>query len=130
VQGLSGRIYTASNRNPKGGTAASTYGPYEEARGGAHAAYANTFKGDAPGVMNAIKIIVERAAMSVQSRKAVREELGQVLAMRSDRRTVYTDQPADFDGQSPVVVVASAGSERDGSATQRTFGGPVAAVRA
>jgi hypothetical protein len=30
-------------------------------------------------------------------------------------------------GESPVVVVASAGSERDGSATQRTFSGPIAA---
>lgn len=59
VQGLSGRVYTASNRNPRSGQAASAYAPYEEARGGGHAAYANTFRGDAPGVMgDAIKIIV------------------------------------------------------------------------
>lgn len=59
VQGLSGRVYTASNRNPKSGASASTYGPFEERRGGSHAAYANTFKGDAPGVMgDAIKIII------------------------------------------------------------------------
>jgi len=59
VQGLTGRVYTASNRNPKSGAFASAYGPYEEARGGSHAAYANTFKGDAPGVMgDAIKIVI------------------------------------------------------------------------
>jgi hypothetical protein len=38
---------------------------------------------------------------------------------------VYADQPTDFSGQSPVVVVASGGSERDGS-PRRTFGGPIA----
>lgn len=59
VQGLSGKVYTAANRNPRSGAAASAYGPFEEARGGGHAAYANTFKGDAPGVMgDAIKIVV------------------------------------------------------------------------
>lgn len=59
AQGLVGRAYTASNRNPKSGASASTYGPYEEARGGAHAAYATTFRTDAPGVMaSAIGLIV------------------------------------------------------------------------
>ena len=59
LQGLVGRVYTASNQNPKSGTAASVYGPYEEARGGSHAAYATTFKDDAPGVMmDAVAIIV------------------------------------------------------------------------
>jgi hypothetical protein len=59
MQGLSGSVYTKSNRNPKSGEAASVYGPYEEARGGSHAAYATTFKSDAPGVMvDAIAIII------------------------------------------------------------------------
>ena len=38
--GLYGRVYVASNRNPKSGQAASVYAPYEEARGGSHAAFA------------------------------------------------------------------------------------------
>lgn len=60
VQGLIGRVYTASNRNPKGGAAASTYGPYEERRGGSHAAYATTFRSDTPGVMmSAIGLVVD-----------------------------------------------------------------------
>ena len=60
VQGLVGRVYTASNSNPKSGAAASTYGPFEEARGGSHAAYATTFKTDAPSVMaEAIRIVVD-----------------------------------------------------------------------
>jgi hypothetical protein len=65
--------------------------------------------------------------MSVQSRKAVREEVGQILTIRlaSLAQQVYTDQPTSFGGQSPVVVVASTGSERDGQ-VQRTFGGPIA----
>lgn len=59
VRGLVGTVYTASNRNPKSGAAASAYGPYEEARGGSHAAYATTFKDDAPGVMaEAIRLVV------------------------------------------------------------------------
>lgn len=59
ARGLSGQVYTASNRNPKSGEAASAYGPYEEARGGSHAAYGTTFRSDAPGVMaDAIKIVV------------------------------------------------------------------------
>jgi hypothetical protein len=59
VHGLIGRVYTASNRNPKSGAAASAYGPYEEARGGSHAAYATTFSQDAPGVMvEAIKLVI------------------------------------------------------------------------
>jgi hypothetical protein len=65
--------------------------------------------------------------LSVASRKAAREELGQVLTNRlGTAQQVYTDQPPDFGGQSPVVVVASAGSERDGQQGQRSFGGPVA----
>jgi hypothetical protein len=64
--------------------------------------------------------------MSVQSRKVVREEVGAVLTTRLTGATVYPDQPTTFDGQSPVVVVASAGSERDSAPPQRTFGGPIA----
>jgi hypothetical protein len=65
--------------------------------------------------------------MSVQSRKVVREEVGQVLSIRlsSLAQQVYTDQPNSFDGQSPVVVVTSDGTEREGQ-VQRTFGGPIA----
>jgi hypothetical protein len=63
--------------------------------------------------------------VSVQSRKAVREEIGALLTTRLTGATVYPDQPSSFDGQSPVVVVASAGSEREGIA-HRTFGGPIA----
>jgi hypothetical protein len=59
IQGLSGSVYTKPNRNPKSGLAASAYGPYEEARGGSHAAYGTTFKSDAPGVMgDALAIII------------------------------------------------------------------------
>ncbi|MFA9205000.1 MAG: hypothetical protein ACEQSH_00945, partial [Bacteroidia bacterium] len=65
--------------------------------------------------------------MSVQSRKAVREEVGQMLTGRlSAAQQVYTDQPTSFNGQSPVVVVASNGSRREEQPTQRTFGGPIA----
>ena len=65
--------------------------------------------------------------MTVQSRKVVREEVGAILAMRlaSLAQQVYTDQPNSFDGQSPVVVVTSDGSEREGQ-VQRTFSGPIA----
>ena len=64
--------------------------------------------------------------MSVQSRRVVREEVGALLTTRlTTAQRVYADQPTDFGGQSPVVVVASSGSERDGS-PRRTFGGPIA----
>lgn len=64
--------------------------------------------------------------MSVASRQGVREELGAVLAAQlGDAQQVYTDQPVDFGGQSPVVVVASVGAEREGQG-RRTFGGPIA----
>jgi hypothetical protein len=60
VQGLVDQIYTGAYRNPKSGTAASVYGPYEEARGGSHAAYANTVRSDAPGVLGqAAKLVIE-----------------------------------------------------------------------
>lgn len=59
VDGLHGMVRTGNYKNPKSGQSAAVYGPYEEARGGGHAAYANTFKGDAPGVMeDAIKIVI------------------------------------------------------------------------
>jgi len=63
--------------------------------------------------------------MSVQNRKAVREEFGALLSAVLTPYVVYVDQPSDFEGQSPVVVLASTGSEREG-ATRRTFGGPIA----
>ncbi len=64
--------------------------------------------------------------MSVQSRRAVREEIGRLLRSRlTGAQQVYDDQPTSFDGQSPVVVVASSGSEREGT-NKRTFGGPIA----
>lgn len=66
--------------------------------------------------------------MSVQSRKVVREEVGQFLSTRlTTASQVYTDQPSDFGGQSPVVVVTSSGSDREGL-NKRTFGGPIAAT--
>lgn len=40
--GEHGRVYVADNRNPKTGQSAAVYGKYEEARGGSHAAFANT----------------------------------------------------------------------------------------
>jgi hypothetical protein len=56
----------------------------------------------------------------------VREELGAVLAAQlSAAQQVYSDQPTAFGGQSPVVVLASVGTEREGPG-RRTFGGPVA----
>jgi len=59
VQGLMGRVYTAANRNPKSGAAASVYGPYEERRGGSHAAYGLTFQQDTPRIAGeAIRIVV------------------------------------------------------------------------
>ncbi len=65
--------------------------------------------------------------MSVQSRRAVREEIGAVLtsALAGLTQRIYTDQPLSFGGESPVVVVASDGSEREGT-NKRTFGGPIA----
>lgn len=59
VNGLKGIVYTGAYKNPKSGQAASVYGPYEEARGGGHAAYANTYRSDSAGVMeDAIKIVI------------------------------------------------------------------------
>ena len=46
VSGLVGQVYTGAYSNPKSGTAASVYGPYEEARGGSHATYSNTYQQD------------------------------------------------------------------------------------
>ena len=64
--------------------------------------------------------------MSVASRQAAREELGAILTSElTTAAAVHTDQPASFGGQSPVVVVASAGTAREGGA-KRTFGGPIA----
>lgn len=44
--GLVGRVYVAPNRNPKSGAIASMYAKHEEARGGSHAAFANTARQD------------------------------------------------------------------------------------
>jgi len=64
--------------------------------------------------------------VSVASRQAVRAALGAALTTTlTDAQAVYTTQPAAFGGLSPVVVVASAGSMREG-APRRTFAGPVA----
>ena len=64
--------------------------------------------------------------MSVASRATVRSAVGTALTNAlTSAQAVYTDQPAAFGGLSPVVVVASAGSMREG-APRRTFGGPVA----
>ena len=59
VQGLMGRVYTESNRNPKSGARASVYGPIEEGRGGSHAAYGTTYRSDTSGIAaDAIGIIL------------------------------------------------------------------------
>jgi hypothetical protein len=43
----------------------------------------------------------------------VREDFGAVLTARlTSAQAVHTDQPTDFGGLSPVVVLVSAGSER------------------
>jgi hypothetical protein len=64
--------------------------------------------------------------MSVASRATVRAAVGAALSSTlTSAQAVYTDQPAAFGGLSPVVVVASAGSMREG-APRRTFGGPIA----
>ena len=64
--------------------------------------------------------------MSAASRATVRLAVGTALSSAlTSAQAVYTDQPAAFGGLSPVVVVASNGSDREG-APRRTFGGPVA----
>ena len=45
-----GKVYTASATNPRSGQSASTYAPYEEARGGSHAFYNVTFQQDTPRI--------------------------------------------------------------------------------
>lgn len=64
--------------------------------------------------------------MSVASRATARAAVGAALSSTlTDAQAVYTTQPTAFGGLSPVVVVASAGSMREG-APRRTFGGPIA----
>lgn len=50
LSGLVGRAYTGDKRNPRSGQSASTYGPYEEARGGSHAAYSTTYGQKTPQI--------------------------------------------------------------------------------
>jgi hypothetical protein len=50
---LLGRVYTGDARNPISGEAASTYAPYEEARGGGHAAYQQTYGQDSAKALDA-----------------------------------------------------------------------------
>ena len=52
---LLGRVFTGDARNPISGEAASTYAPYEEARGGSHAAYQQTFAGDTAKAIDAAR---------------------------------------------------------------------------
>ncbi len=47
VDGLMGHVFTGDDTNPDTGEPASSYAPYEEARGGGHAAYAQTYRDDA-----------------------------------------------------------------------------------
>ena len=64
--------------------------------------------------------------MSVANRSVARIAVGTALgAVLTDAQAVYTTQPASFGGLSPVVVVASAGADREGL-PRRTLGGPVA----
>ena len=61
VSGLMGKVYTASATNPRSGQSASTYAPYEEARGGSHAFYNATFQQDTLRIgTGALQRIVER----------------------------------------------------------------------
>ncbi len=50
LSGLVGRAYTGDKRNPRSGQSAAAYGPYEEARGGSHAAYATTYSQQSPRI--------------------------------------------------------------------------------
>ena len=50
VSGLVGRAYTSDKRNPRSGQSAAAYGPYEESRGGSHAAYATTYGQQSPRI--------------------------------------------------------------------------------
>ena len=55
---LLGTVYTGDARNPISGEAASTYAPYEEARGGGHAAYQQTFAGDTAKAIDAAQAVL------------------------------------------------------------------------
>ena len=61
VSGLMGKVYTASASNPKTGQAASTYAPYEEARGGSHAFYNTTYQQDTPRIVADIDQLLRSA---------------------------------------------------------------------
>ncbi len=61
IQGLMGRVYTASTTNPKSRQAASVYAPYEEARGGAHAFYNPTYQQDTPRIVADVDQILRGA---------------------------------------------------------------------
>lgn len=50
AQGLRGRVYTAARSNPRSGQAASLYAPFENARGGSHGFYDQTFRQDTPSI--------------------------------------------------------------------------------
>jgi hypothetical protein len=50
INGLVGRAYTSDKRNPRTGQSAAAYGPYEESRGGSHAAYATTYGQQSPRI--------------------------------------------------------------------------------
>jgi type V secretory pathway adhesin AidA len=58
VNGITGRVYTASNRNPVSGASASVYAPFEEARGGSHALYSTTVRADAAKVLAEAAVIL------------------------------------------------------------------------
>lgn len=53
VDGLMGQVYTGDDTNPLTGEPASSYAPFEEARGEGHAAYAATYKEDASRAFDA-----------------------------------------------------------------------------
>lgn len=60
VDGLAGKVYTKGNVNPLSHTPASTYAPFEEARGGSHALYSTTFGQDTAKIASeALSIIVK-----------------------------------------------------------------------
>lgn len=64
------------------------------------------------------------------SRKGIREAWGAILraSLTADDDSIYAGQPTALDGASPIIIVASAGTDRTGGTADRskaTFGGGV-----
>ena len=64
------------------------------------------------------------------SRKDIRAAWGAILraSLTADDDSIYAGQPTALDGASPIIIVASAGTDRTGGSADRskaTFGGGV-----